>query len=54
MSRFNCLGKQLDGFPIVAIPLPANGYVKGLIGMDFLRQFGALIDIDRSEIVITK
>jgi predicted aspartyl protease len=54
LPRLNCLGKQLDNFPIVAIPLPANGYVKGLIGMDFLRQFGALIDIDRSEIIITK
>jgi predicted aspartyl protease len=54
IPRFNCLGKQIDAFPIIAIPLPINSYVKGLIGMDFLRLCGALIDIDQSEIVITK
>ena len=54
IPRLSCLGKQLDCFPIVAIPLPKNGYAQGLLGMDFLRQCGALIDIDRSELVITK
>jgi predicted aspartyl protease len=54
IPRFNCLGKQIDAFPIIAIPLPINSYVKGLIGMDFLRLCGALIDIDQAEIVITK
>jgi predicted aspartyl protease len=54
MPRFSCLGKQIDAFPIVAIPLPINSYAKGLIGMDFLRLCGAMIDIDRSEILVTK
>jgi predicted aspartyl protease len=54
IPRFNCLGKQIDDFPIVAIPLPINSYAKGLIGMDFLRLCGAIIDIDRAEILVTK
>jgi predicted aspartyl protease len=54
VARFNCLGKQIDNFAIVTLPIPRNAFIDGLIGIDFLRSCGALIDVERSEIVITK
>jgi predicted aspartyl protease len=50
----NCLGKQMPNFPVIAIPLPSSTFVDGLVGIDFLRLCGAIIDIDRSEILVTK
>jgi predicted aspartyl protease len=54
IPRFNCLGKQLNSFAMLTIPIPRNAFIDGLIGIDFLRSCGALIDIERSEIIITK
>jgi predicted aspartyl protease len=50
----NCLGKQIFDFPIVSLSLPTNAFIDGLVGIDFLRFCGAVIDVDRAEILITK
>jgi predicted aspartyl protease len=50
----NCLGKQMDNFAVIALPLPSNTCVDGLLGIDFLRSCGAMINIDRAEIIVTK
>ena len=48
----NCLGQQINDFPIIALPIPSNAFVDGLIGIDFLRRHKAIIDIEKSEISI--
>jgi predicted aspartyl protease len=50
----NCLGQQIDNFPVIALPIPSNAFIDGLVGIDFLRRFKALIDIDSSEILVMK
>jgi predicted aspartyl protease len=50
----NCLGQQIDNFPVIALPIPSNAFIDGLVGIDFLRRFKALIDIDSSEISVMK
>jgi predicted aspartyl protease len=48
----NCLGMQIDEFPTVALTLPTNTMVDGLLGVDFMKRCKAVIDIDRAEIVV--
>lgn len=47
---FNCLGHQKENFPIVALNLPVRSYQLGLLGMDFLREIKAVIDVAKGEI----
>jgi predicted aspartyl protease len=49
---FNCLGQIRKDFPIVALDLPFNPLMSGLLGMDFLSQTGVVIDIKKAEIMI--
>lgn len=47
---FNCLGRVRENYPVVALSLPASSFTDGLLGMDFLREVGAVIDVARAEI----
>jgi clan AA aspartic protease (TIGR02281 family) len=47
---FNCLGIKRENYPIVALSLPASSFTDGLLGMDFLREVGAVIDVANAEI----
>ena len=42
---FNSLGKKISDFHIVAYTLPFATLIDGLLGMDFLKRIGAVIDI---------
>jgi hypothetical protein len=50
---FNCLGIEKENFPVVALNLPDSSMVNGLLGMDFLLECGAVIDIVKAEILVT-
>jgi len=43
VSWFNCLGQTIKNFEVIAYNIPANLRVDGLLGMDFLRYFRAVI-----------
>jgi aspartyl protease family protein len=43
VPEFNCLGQKIDNFPAIAINLPFNPLVNGLLGMDFLVRCRAVI-----------
>ena len=47
---FNCLGVKQENYPVVALDLPANSFTEGLLGMDFLCEVKAVIDVARGEI----
>lgn len=49
---FNCLGQLVKLFPVVAYSLPQIAKVDGLLGMDFLTYFRAVIDVAGAEIHI--
>jgi len=46
------LGCKFDSFPVVAHTLPPEMYFKGILGMDFLKQARAIIDVFQGEIEI--
>jgi hypothetical protein len=43
ISSFYCLGKQMIDFPVLAYTLPQQTYWDGVLGMDFLTHFEAVI-----------
>ena len=47
---FHCLGQRLENFPVVAYTLPSGTFVDGLLGMDFLSRFRAVISVGAAEI----
>jgi clan AA aspartic protease (TIGR02281 family) len=47
---FNCLGIKRENYPVVALDLPVTSFTDGLLGMDFLREAGAVIDVANAEI----
>lgn len=51
---FNCLGIKRENYPVVALSLPASSFTDGLLGMDFLREVGAIIDVANAEIRLEK
>jgi clan AA aspartic protease (TIGR02281 family) len=51
---FNCLGIKRENYPVVALSLPASSFTDGLLGMDFLREVGAVIDVANAEIRLEK
>ena len=50
VPNFNCLGVKRVNYPVVALDLPANSFTDGLLGMDFLYEVKAVIDVARGEI----
>ncbi|BAU15514.1 hypothetical protein LEP3755_60730 [Leptolyngbya sp. NIES-3755] len=50
VPSFHCLGQQVENFRAIALDLPFNPLVNGLLGVDFLDRCGAVIDIKKSEI----
>jgi aspartyl protease family protein len=47
---FNCLGVRKENFSVVAMDLPIGSFTNGLLGIDFLREEKAIIDIFQGEI----
>jgi predicted aspartyl protease len=45
VPSFHCLGQQVEDFSALALNLPFNPLVNGLLGMDFLERCGATIQI---------
>jgi aspartyl protease family protein len=52
VPSFNCLGVFREDYPVVALDLPINSFTDGLLGMDFLCQVNAIIDVAQGEIKI--
>jgi len=50
VSWFNCVGQLIESFERVAHDLPPNIRIDGLIGMDFLTCFQAVISVSDAEI----
>lgn len=46
------LGCKFDSFPVLAHTLPPEMYFKGILGMDFLKQARAVINVFQGEIEI--
>lgn len=46
VPRFQCLGHEVKGIKIVAHTLPSDSAVDGLLWMDFLQKFKAVINTD--------
>jgi aspartyl protease family protein len=49
VSSFSCLGKQIIDWPILAYTLPQPTYWRGVLGMDFLIHFRAVILLENSQ-----
>jgi predicted aspartyl protease len=49
---FNCLGQRVEDFPVLALQLPVSRYINGILGMDFLTQFQAVIDTGKGFITL--
>ena len=49
VSWFNCLGRTIKNFEVIAYNIPANLRVDGLLGMDFLRYFRAVILLENAK-----
>jgi clan AA aspartic protease (TIGR02281 family) len=54
IAAFDCLGETFTDFSVVALDLPFNPLMSGLLGMDFLTQVGATIDIKKAEIMMAR
>jgi predicted aspartyl protease len=50
VRRFSCLGCVVDDLSVVALSLPIKAGVNGLLGMDFLARYGALIDTGKAAV----
>lgn len=47
---FNCLGQRIENFALLAYTIPAAAFVDGLLGMDFLSRYQAIIAVADAEI----
>jgi predicted aspartyl protease len=54
VPEFQCLGRSLKNFRAVALNLPFNPLVNGLLGMDFLQACKAIIDLEKSRITVAQ
>jgi predicted aspartyl protease len=52
VTWFNCLGERVENLPVLAIDLPISSYINGILGMDFLLHFEAVIDIGKRQITL--
>jgi predicted aspartyl protease len=50
VSWFNCTGQLIENFDVCAHNLPSNLWINGLLGMDFLSRFRAIISVGDAEI----
>lgn len=50
VSWMHCLGQQIVDFPVIAHTLPSGTYVDGLLGMDFLENCQAVIDVGEATV----
>ena len=50
---FNCMGVKRKSFPVVGLNLPARSFTDGLLGMDFLIEINAVIDVAKAEIKLS-
>lgn len=50
VSWFKCVGQLIESFEVVAHDIPPNLRIDGLIGMDFLTFFQAVISVSDAEI----
>jgi predicted aspartyl protease len=48
----NSLGQQVQDFPVLALQLPVSRYINGILGMDFLMHFQAVIDVGQGYITV--
>ncbi len=48
----NCLGQRVENFPVLALQLPVSRYINGILGMDFLTRYQAVIDIGKGHILL--
>jgi aspartyl protease family protein len=49
---FSCVGLKFDSFPVVAHTLPLDLTKFGILGMDFMRQARAQIDVYKSQLKV--
>ncbi|WP_052055351.1 hypothetical protein [Myxosarcina sp. GI1] len=49
---FNCLGIKRKNYLVAGLDLPASSFVDGLLGIEFLREVGAIIDVAKAEIKV--
>ena len=49
---FNCLGTKRENFPVVVLDLPMSAFSSGLLGMDFLSECQAVIDVNKAQIQV--
>ena len=54
IATLNCLGKTMTEFSVIALDLPFNPLMSGLLGMDFLSKVGAIIDIKKAQITMER
>jgi predicted aspartyl protease len=52
VAWLNCLGQRVEDFPVLALDLPMSTYINGILGMDFLLHFNAVIDVGKRQIVL--
>jgi predicted aspartyl protease len=50
VSWFNCAGQIIEKFDVVAYNIPPNLPIDGLLGMDLLSHFRAIISVGDAEI----
>ncbi|BAU10690.1 hypothetical protein LEP3755_11810 [Leptolyngbya sp. NIES-3755] len=50
----SCLGQIVENYSVLALDLSATRYVNGILGMDFLIRFRAIIDIGKEQISLPK
>lgn len=50
VSWFNCVGQLIEKFDVVAHDIPPTLRIDGLLGMDFLTRFQAVISVGGAEI----
>jgi predicted aspartyl protease len=48
----SCLGQRVEDFSVLALELPIDRYFSGILGMDFLLQFKAVIDVGKGQILL--
>jgi predicted aspartyl protease len=51
--EFNCLGQQATEFSVVAMNLPFNPVFNGILGMDFMKRYRSVIDVEKAEIIVS-
>ncbi len=52
IAWFNCLGTKLQAFQAIALDLPHSAGTDGLLGMDFLTEIGAIVNIEKMQIIV--